>query len=954
MVNFINWYSTHHKMTPESGCAAFAAFSFDVSVAQIFAPLVSGSTLHVIAEEMRRSPRELDAYFMASKVTNAHFPTQFAEQFMQMCDMRSINYLVVGGDRLKSYHLGDFRLTNEYGPSETTMACLSYDVPVVMAKPPVGSPVPNTHIYILDSAGRLCPIGVPGEICVSGTQVGRGYLNRPELTDKHFIDDPYRPGERMFRTGDKGKWLEDGTVDFIGRMDFQVKIRGYRVEPGEIESRIKETASVQDCVVVPLEEPSGNKVLAAYFTAASELDIAGIKSELQSALPDYMVPAHFVQLEKMPLNPNGKIDRRKLPQPEITTFATGPLEPRTPKEACIARAWENVLGHKGFGLFDSFYDIGGDSLSAISLLAVLSETFDISASDLFAHTTIADQANHFQEAEVGRSARLLRLKDMAAPPEEDEVFTDELNTYDMTCAADKTLDTDTVRQLSHVLLTGGTGTLGIYLLRELLTNTDARVTAIVRARDHAAAYQRLNDHYLDRFGHDLADGGDGRIEVMTGDLAAAGFGMEKEIYDRLETEVDTILHSAALTSHYGDWDDFVQANITSVENLAEFARKGTPKAMHHISTTSIGAGLIKGRTKALFTEFDVDKGQQSGNNYVRSKLLAEAALEKLRSEGLPVNVYRAGNIACDSETGIFQRNVEDNAFYQQIRAYVNLGAAPDVTDVRNISYVDQSARAIVTLMTRPGLAGQTFHIQNPQLLPLSEALSDPAVGLRLDRLSFNDFIDFFAEHAGCPGFDEYVERMLLHLGWQDWLSASERTATVIRVERSAHLLERCGFVWKKPKPEDLRLFVEHALQDRTQKLADMPGFSNLAPDTLTAIAARIKPEYYSDGALLQQEKTPVDGVRILMEGMVETYRHNINGWVGTVRVGGPGSCTGEEAVLEDADAINSVEALDDSYGFQLSLEDIRKLTMQHPMLGLVLLQLANIKTNQAERLFIAV
>ncbi|HIQ38322.1 MAG TPA: amino acid adenylation domain-containing protein [Desulfocapsa sulfexigens] len=954
MVNFIHWYSTHHQMSPASGCAAFAAFSFDVSVAQIFAPLVSGSSLHVIAEDMRRSPQELDDYFVANKITNAHFPTQFAEQFMNMCSGRSLQYMVVGGDRLKSYRMGDYRLTNEYGPSETTMACLSYDVPEVTAKPPVGSPVANTRVYILDSRERLCPIGVPGEICVAGTQVGRGYLNRKDLTDKHFVDDPFHPGERMFRTGDKGKWLDDGTVDFIGRIDFQVKIRGYRVEPGEIESRIKEMDKVIDCVVVPLEEPSGNKVLAAYFSGQSELESGSMKSRLQTTLPDYMVPAHFVQLEKLPLNPNGKIDRSKLPRPEITAHTAGPIEPRNPIEAQIAKAWEQVLGHRGFGLFDSFYDIGGDSLNAIALLANLSETFDISASDLFAHTTIAEQANHFQEAEIGRSARLLRLKEMAAPPDEDDVFNEELAFYDRNCSFDEALDTDSVRKINHVLLTGGTGTLGIYLIRELLLSTDAHITTIVRAKDDQTAYQRLDDHYHNRFQRHLADDSDGRLEVMTGDLTVAGFGMEKKVYSRLEAEVDTILHSAALTSHYGEWDVFVSANISSVKNLADFARKGIPKAMHHISTTSIGAGFIEGRSKSLFTEFDIDKGQQSGNNYVRSKLLAETVLEKLRSEGLPVNVYRAGNIACDSETGVFQRNVEDNAFYQQIRAYVNLGAAPDFTDVRNISYVDQSAKAIVTLMTRPGLAGQTFHIHNPQLLSLSEALSDPAINLRIQRLPFNTFIDFFAEHAGCPGFDEYIERMLLHLGWQDWLSTSERTDTVIRVERTATLLERCGFVWKNPQPQDLQQFISHALQDRAQKLATIPGFTSLDTTTLTAISARIKPEYYSEGSLLQQEKTEVDGVRILMEGMVETYRHNINGWIGTVRVGGPGACTGEEAVPEDAEAINSVEALDDSYGFQLSLEDVRSLTMQHPKLGLALLQLANIKTDQAERLFVAV
>ncbi|XPV77569.1 MAG: amino acid adenylation domain-containing protein [Desulfovibrio sp.] len=953
MVNFINWYASHHNMTPESTCAAFAAFSFDVSVVQVFAPLVSGSTLHVIPEDLRRSPNDLEAYFVENKVTHAHFPTQFAEQYMRMCDMDSLKYLVVGGDALKSYRLGNFRLTNEYGPSETTMACLSYDVPDILPKPSIGSPVANTRIYILDSKDRLCPIGVPGEICVAGTQVGRGYLNRPELTEKFFVQDIFNPEERMFRTGDKGVWLEDGTVDFIGRMDFQVKIRGYRVEPGEIEARIKEIENILETVVVPLEDPNGNKVLAAYYTGTTQLDADTIKTLLKDQIPEYMVPAHLVQLEKLPLNPNGKIDRSKLPRPEITSSAVGPLEPRNPKEARIAQAWENVLGHRGFGLYDSFYDIGGDSLSAIALLADLSETFDISASDLFSYTTIAEQADHFQEAEIGRSARLLKLKNLVNPPEEDALFKQEVTEYEIACQGDENLDTDTTQELNHVLLTGATGTLGIYLLRELLSETQTHITAVVRAKTDEAAYRRLAEHYRERFDKELKVDAKNRLDVIVGDLAVAGFDLDKSQYTKLEDEVDSILHSAALTSHYGDWNDFVSANITSVENLAEFARKGRAKAMHHISTTSIGAGQIEGRTQALFTEFDVDMGQVAGNLYVRSKLLAEVALEKLRKEGLPVNVYRAGNVTCDSETGAFQRNVDDNAFYQQIRAYVNLGVAPDKTDVRNMSYVDQSAKAIVTAMMRPGLAGQTFHIHNPKLLSLSEALEDSALGLQLKRISFDEFIEFFSGHAGCIGFDQYVERILMHLGWQDWLSDPAKTGTVIRTERSASLLERCGFTWKTPTPEDLRFFVKHALQDRATLLKDIPGFSALNENALIDIAARIQPEYFGDSYLLQQEKAPVDGIRFVIEGMVETYRHNASGWVGTVRVGGSGACMGEEAALDNHPAINSVESLGETYTFMLTPEDFRSLTMQHPELGLALLKISSMKTDQAERLFVA-
>ncbi len=953
MVNFIHWYATHHNMGPQSACAAFAAFSFDVSVVQIFAPLVSGASLHVIPENLRRAPDALDAYFAEQHITHTHFPTRFAEQFMRMCSMNSLEHIIVGGDQLKTYSLGAYCLTNEYGPSETAMACLSYDVPEIMAKPPVGMPVANTRIYILDPYGDLCPIGVPGEICVSGTQVGRGYLHRPELTAAHFVDDPFAAGERMFRTGDKGCWLPDGTVDFIGRMDFQVKIRGYRIEPGEIESRIRDMAAVQDCVVVPLEDPGGNKVLAAYCTASEPLEPDAVKAELKRNLPEYMVPAHVVQLDKLPLNPNGKVDRRNLPRPEITSPAAGPLAPRNPKEERIAKAWKDVLGHRGFGLYDSFYDIGGDSLSAIALLADLSDSYDISASDLFAHTTIADQAASFQEAEIGRSARLLKLKDLARQPEEDQDFQEQLAAYERARARDNRLDTDTVREPVHVLLTGGTGTLGIYLLRELLQATRARVTAIVRAKDDGQAYGRIEEHYRERFGRSLEDAAQGRVRVLAGDLSRPDLGLESAVLAGLEDQVDAVLHAAALTSHYGDWSTFVAANVSSVENLVALARKGRPKALHHVSTTSIGAGRVQGRSRVLFTEFDLDLGQDPDNLYVRSKLVAEKFLEKCRNEGLAVSVYRAGNITCDSKTGVLQQNVEDNAFFQQLRAYVNMGVGPDMTDTRNMSYVDQSAQAIILAMCRPGLSGRTLHIQNPKLLSLSGALESESLGLRFERLPFDAFVEFVAAHAGCPGFDHYVERLLLHLGWQDWLAVPGKTACTIRVDWSAALLERCGFSWKTPGPEDLTRFVSKALEDRVEALKIFPNLGALDKETLLGIAARALPSHYPVGTMIQQEHKPLEQISLIMDGMVEVFRENPSGWIGTVRIDPPGSCFGEGNILDSGRTSNSVEALEPTHVFHFSMEDSRRLVMAHPMLALVLLQLESSKREQAERLFVA-
>lgn len=442
--------------------------------------------------------------------------------------------------------------------------------------------------------------------------------------------------------------------------------------------------------------------------------------------------------------------------------------------------------------------------------------------------------------------------------------------------------------------------------------------------------------------------------MLAGNLDTPDLGLAQDVFTRLENQVDTILHSAALTSHYGDWDLFVSANITSVENLLAFARRGSPKAMHHVSTSSIGVGKIQGKSSVLFTEFDVDIGQKSGNSYIRSKLSAEMILEKARENGLPVNVYRAGNITCDSVTKVFQRNVDDNAFYQQLRAYVNLGAAPDHLDMRNMTYVDQAAQAIVLLMGRQGLIGQTFHIQNPQPLSLSKALSDNILGLRLSRLPFDEFIEFFAHHAGCFGFDKYVERLLLHLGWQDWLADPTMTQTEIEVRRSVDLLNRCGFKWKEPDPGDLVKFLDHALLDRAGMIEKIPQFKGLDHEVIMDISARVRPEYFKGDHLLQREKQPIDGIRFVMDGMVETYRRSSSGWIGTVRVGGLGSCLGEEGIPDDGNAINSVEAIDNVFVFELKLEDIRELMAKYPPLGLAVLKISNTKLNQAERLFVTI
>ncbi|WP_281944517.1 AMP-binding enzyme, partial [Paenibacillus tyrfis] len=209
-----------------------------------------------------------------------------------------------------------------------------------------------------DKQQRLQPIGVEGELYIAGEGLARGYLNRPELTAERFVDNPFAPGERMYRTGDLAKWLPDGSIEYLGRIDHQVKIRGYRIELGEVEAQLLKTASVREAVVTVREDEGGRKELCAYFVADRELTVRELRGALSQELPDYMIPSHFVQLEKMPLTPNGKLDHKALPAPEGSAAAREEyVAPRSEAEKTLAAVWQAVLGAERIGVKDHFFEL---------------------------------------------------------------------------------------------------------------------------------------------------------------------------------------------------------------------------------------------------------------------------------------------------------------------------------------------------------------------------------------------------------------------------------------------------------------------------------------------------------------------------------------------------------------------------------------------------------------------
>jgi len=336
-------------------------------------------------------------------------------------DFLPLNYLLFGGDKVNADKVRlvldsgrHAHLVQCYGPTETTTFATTHAMGTLAADAisvPIGRPIANTRIYILDAQGEPVPIGVAGEIHIGGDGVARGYLNRPELTAERFLRDPFvaDASARMYKTGDLGRWMPDGTIEFLGRNDFQVKIRGFRIELGEIEARLADCAGVREAVVLAREDQPGDKRLVAYMIAQDgALDVAALRGELSKQLPEYMVPSAFVLLDALPLTPNGKLDRKALPAPDGTALATREYEaPQGEIEQTLAGIWQTLLNVERVGRHDHFFELGGHSLLAVQLVSHVRDALgvEVALRELFARPTLqafAEVVPHAAASTLGR------------------------------------------------------------------------------------------------------------------------------------------------------------------------------------------------------------------------------------------------------------------------------------------------------------------------------------------------------------------------------------------------------------------------------------------------------------------------------------------------------------------------------------------------------------------------
>ena len=424
LVNLIEWQARRFRHDGPARVMQYAALTFDVSFQEMFSTWRTGGAVVLSPEAVRRDPTALLAWMRAERIERAFLPPAMLRWLPRHAGRQglptALREVITAGELLVVDEpladlfdrLGQCELDNHYGPTEAhVVTAFSLGRRPALGAAPIGRPIAGSRIYVLDDALRPAPIGVPGEICIGGAGVARGYVARPDTTAERFVPDPFagEPGSRMYRTGDLARYRADGTLEFIGRRDHQVKIRGFRVELGEIEAALASHPAVAEAAVAARED-TGERRLLAYVVAAAgrAIEVGALRAHLKQVLPEYMMPAAFVVLDRMPLSSNGKLDRRALPAPDPSAPAGVEVAPKSALERRVAEIWQAVLGVAAVGRNDRFFDVGGSSLALLEVQARIEDGLGVklSVAELFRDPTIALLADR-----LGR-----RLGDRAGVP----------------------------------------------------------------------------------------------------------------------------------------------------------------------------------------------------------------------------------------------------------------------------------------------------------------------------------------------------------------------------------------------------------------------------------------------------------------------------------------------------------------------------------------------------------
>lgn len=716
--HLVTWHNHYFHVDHTSKLSLVAGLAFDISVWETWSALSSAATLFIAEDEERTDVSALVEYFSKNHITHGFVPTVLTPAFIE--HTRSYNnlalqYLFTGGEKLKpvlTTELG-FELIDYYGPTECTVYATFRKVKDINGKyvSSIGKPIANAKAYILNENMELLPVGAVGELFIGGDILAKGYLNNEELTAAKFISNPFRENEKIYRTGDLAKWLPDGDIEFLGRIDSQVKIRGFRVELGEVERTLSRQENIQEAIVITKDTLSNNKYLVAFIVSKpnAEEDITLVRNLLKEELPGYMIPAQIIFIDKIPLTANGKTDVNSLKEladkeaKELISFEP----PTNETERIIADIWSSELERPVINITDNFFDIGGNSLLVAVVAVALQKRLGIKVylRDIYQYPEL----RQLSEILIHRSKEEREV----APIEDVEPYV-ELQ-KDVYLAPGTVFaggfDPVQMENPSAIFLTGVTGFVGIHLLQELLDTTNADIYCLVRAQDEFQAMEKIDRCYKQ---YHIAQNGEQkkRIIPVIGDLALSSLGLLEDTFKMLAQKVDLIYHSGSSVNFIEPYSYMKAPNVEGLREIIKLAGAERTKGLALLSTISVYSWghIFTGKTVMLESD-DIEQNLMSVSKdigYVRSKWVMEAVADLAAKEGLPLITYRLGYAMCHSETGA-------SAPYQWwsglVKNCVEFKSYPALTELREgLITVDYMTKAMAHITKNKDALGKKFNL----------------------------------------------------------------------------------------------------------------------------------------------------------------------------------------------------------------------------------------------------
>jgi amino acid adenylation domain-containing protein/thioester reductase-like protein len=708
--------------------ALLSSFNFDASVQQLFASLLLGRELIIVPSGVRKDGELILNFLVENEIEISDgIPTHLLSMITRtskISEFSNLKHLIIGGeafdiDLAKRFFEWcedkDIKVSNVYGPTECTVdsTIFTFDKNLIkgLTSIPIGKPIQNTCIYVLDENQQLLPLGQKGDIYIGGAGVSFGYINQPTLTDNKFI---YHEelGEKLYHTGDIGKWDENGLLYFLGRKDSQVKVRGYRIELSEIEYWINQIDSVEQSIVL-LDDRGKQKKIIGFVQTKEELKESELKDQLSTHIPAYMIPHFLKQMSKLPLTSTGKIDRKKLLRFSIFENKID-VQPTTEMEQKVAIVFADILELEKVDVEESFFSQGGDSLGLVFLLVELEDVFDISISmSEFGSMNSVRKIAYFLESKNKIEEKPISLED-------------ELNKFTFN-------NSQNLSKVGNdkVFITGGTGFVGAFLIQELCTVFD-EVYCLIRAKYKLEAEERLKKTLVK---YQIITIDWNKIKIVAGDLSEERLGMSIADWEEI-SNVDQIYHCGASVNFVKDFESMKKTNVHATYNLLKLCQKGKPKRFNYISTK----GVFNSKTGNYFENDSLENEIHFKNRgYESTKWLSDVLTNRARSFGIESNIFRLGRITGHSDNAVARYK---DFFHRFIEGCIALRCFPQelISLSTDLTPVDISVKAIVMLSNQ--LGGHNYHISNNNFT-LYNGIVDSCLkmNIELEILSYTDWLD---------------------------------------------------------------------------------------------------------------------------------------------------------------------------------------------------------------------